>query len=66
MIANKVSAGLTKVLQEKRVTHFPEYQQPFISDPNQRNTYMRLFDRAIEIDQSQDMVFTENRSYKIA
>ncbi|MEQ8472258.1 MAG: hypothetical protein RIC35_13785 [Marinoscillum sp.] len=43
---NKISRGLTKLLNSKKASHFAHNQDVFIGDPEIRNSYFESFYQA--------------------
>ena len=59
MVRSKVSNGLKKLLSKNKADHFSIYPEPFVKDPSERLQYMKLFNRALEIDSLQELHLTK-------
>ena len=55
MVRNKDSKGLKKLLSKNKSDHFSIHPEPFVKDPSERLQYMKLFNRALEIDSLQEL-----------
>jgi|SaaInlStandDraft_1057018.scaffolds.fasta_scaffold08498_3 hypothetical protein len=50
MMRSKLSTGLKKLLSKNKSNHFSMHPEPFVKDPIEGIRYVKLFNRALEID----------------